>query len=86
MPTIAIADTEARNAPRRKVLDSGLMRFGDLSVPCVIRNLSEIGAALDAVPQSLVPDQFTLIVVRKKKIYSCTVIWRKGTRLGVSFC
>ena len=86
MTTIATADTEARNTPRRKVLDSGLIRFGDFSVPCVIRNLSEIGAALDAAPQSFVPDQFTLIVVRKKKIYSCTVIWRKGTRLGVSFC
>ena len=86
MPTIATADTEARSTPRRKVLDSGLIRFGDFSVPCVIRDLSEIGAALDAAAQSFVPDQFTLIAVRKKKIYSCTVIWRKGTRLGVSFC
>ncbi|MET3846062.1 PilZ domain-containing protein [Bradyrhizobium sp. OAE829] len=86
MPTIATEDTEARSTPRRKVLDSGLMRFGDFCVPCVIRNLSEIGAALDAAPQSFIPDQFTLIVVRKKKIYSCTVIWRKGARLGVSFC
>ena len=86
MTTIAIADTEARTTPRRKVLDSGLIRFGDFSVLGVIRNLSEIGAALDAAPQSFVPDQFTLIVVRKKKTYPCTVIWRKGTRLGVSFC
>jgi len=86
MPTIAIVHTEARDTPRRKVFDSGLIRFGDFSVPCVIRDLSEIGAALDAAAQSFVPDQFTLIAVRKKKIYSCTVIWRKGTRLGVSFC
>jgi PilZ domain len=86
MTTIATVNTEARNTLRRKVLDSGLIRFGDFSVPCVIRNLSESGAALDATPQSFVPDQFTLIVVREKKIYSCNVIWRKGTRLGVSFC
>jgi PilZ domain len=86
MATIATADMEARKTPRRKVLDTGLIRFSDFSVACVIRNLSEIGAALDASPQSFVPDQFTLIVVRKKKIYSCTVIWRKGTRVGVSFC
>ena len=86
MTTIAMADTETRKTPRRKVLDSGLIRFGDFSVPCVIRNLSEIGAALDAAPQNFVPDQFTLIVVRTKKIYSCTVIWRKGARVGVSFC
>jgi PilZ domain len=86
MTATATAKAEARKTPRRKVLDTGLIRFGDFSVACVIRNLSEIGAALDAAPQSFVPDQFTLIVVRKKKIYSCTVIWRKGTRVGVSFC
>ena len=69
MTSIATVDTEARNTVRRKVLDSGLIRFGGFSVPCVIRNLSEIGAALDATPPSFVPDQFALIVVRKKKIY-----------------
>ncbi|MBR1196662.1 hypothetical protein JQ634_26305 [Bradyrhizobium sp. AUGA SZCCT0240] len=59
MPTIATADTDARSTPRRKVLDSGLIRYGDFSVPCVIRNLSEIGAALDAAARSIVPDQFS---------------------------
>ena len=47
---------------------------------------SETGAALDAFPQNFIPDQFTLIVVRKKKVHSCSVIWRKGARIGVSFC
>ena len=77
---------EKRKTRRDRVLETGLIRFGDLSVPCVIRNLSEIGAALEIGVQRFVPDQFTMIVVRKKKIYSCTVIWHKGTRLGVSFC
>ena len=86
MATVAIADTGSRKTPRRRVLDTGLIRFGDHSVSCVIRNLSEIGAALDTAPQSDIPDQFTLIVVRKRKIYSCTVVWRKGARVGVSFC
>jgi hypothetical protein len=85
MATIAIADTEARQTPRCRVLDTGLIRFGDFSVPCVLRNFSETGAALDASPQNFLPDQFTLIVIRKKKIFSCTVIWRKGSRVGVSF-
>ena len=85
MTTIAITDAEARKSPRRRVLDTGLIRFGEFSVSCVLRNFSETGAALDASPRDFIPDQFTLIVVRKKKIYSCTVIWRKGTRVGVSF-
>lgn len=86
MTTIAITDAEARKSPRRRVLDTGLIRFGEFSVSCVIRNFSEIGAALDASPQAFILDQFTLIVVRKKKIYSSPAIWQKGTRVGVSFC
>ena len=86
MAAIATTIMEARKSARRRVLDTGLIRFGDFSVCCVIRNLSEIGAALDAAPQSFIPDTFSLIVVRQKKIYSCTVMWRKGSRIGVSFC
>jgi hypothetical protein len=80
-----IEAAEARKTPRRRILETGLIRLGDLSVCCVLRNFSELGAALDVGPQSITPDKFTLIVVRKKKMYSCTVIWRKGTRVGVSF-
>jgi hypothetical protein len=47
--------------------------------------MSEAGAALDIGSQIGIPDQFTLIVVPKKKIYSCTVVWRKERRIGVAF-
>ena len=82
---MTIIDLDARKNLRKRVLDTGLIRFGDLSVCCVLRNLSETGAALDIGSESLIPNRFTLIVVRKKKIYSCSVIWRKGKRIGVSF-
>lgn len=82
---MTVIDLDARKNQRNRLLETGLIRFGDLSVCCVLRNLSEAGAALDVGPQSSIPDQFTLIVVPKKKIYSCNVIWRKGTRIGVSF-
>jgi hypothetical protein len=81
-----IEAAEARNTARRRILETGLIRFGDLSACCVLRNFSELGAALDVGPESEIPNQFRLIVVRKKTIYSCTVIWRKGRRVGVSFC
>ena len=82
---MAVIDLEARKKFRNRVLDTGLIRFGDMSVACFLRNLSEAGAALDVGPQSSIPDQFTLIVIQKRKIYSCNVIWRKGARIGVSF-
>ena len=77
--------TEARNARRSRVMDLGLVRFGEMSVGCVIRNLTDEGAALDVGPQSDIPDQFTLVVMAKKKIYSCNIVWRKNHRIGVSF-
>jgi hypothetical protein len=83
---MTVVDLEARKNLRQRIVDSGLIRFGDLSVCCVLRNLSETGAALDVDVDCLIPDRFALIVVRKKKTYSCAVIWRKGTRIGVSFC
>jgi hypothetical protein len=77
---------EVRRKPRRRLLEIGLIRFGEHSAACVLRNFSEIGAALDVGVKDFIPDQFTLIVVPKEKIISCNVIWRKGARIGVSFC
>jgi hypothetical protein len=79
-------EVEVRRKPRRRILEFGLIRFGEYSVACVLRNFSEIGAALDVGVKDFIPDRFTLIVVPKKKIISCNVVWRKGTRIGVSFC
>jgi hypothetical protein len=78
----AIDLAEARKASRRRDTDMALIRFGEMSVRCVIRNLTDKGAALDVGPQSDIP---TLIAVTKKKIYSCNVVWRKNRRIGVSF-
>jgi hypothetical protein len=64
---------EARKTRRRQVLYTGLIRFGDMSICCVVRNLSKAGAALDIGSHIGIPDQFTLIVVPQKKIYSCGV-------------
>ena len=76
---------EARRAKRRPVLDMALIRIGRMSFSCVVYNLSDAGAALDVGPQSDVPDQFTLVVMTKKKIYFCNVVWRTNDRIGVSF-
>jgi hypothetical protein len=83
---MTVIDLDARKNLRNRVLDTGLIRFGDMSISCSIRNVSKGGLALDVGSQTDIPDQFTLIVVAEKKIYPCTVIWRKGRRIGVAFC
>jgi hypothetical protein len=74
---------ERRKAGRASVLATGLIRFGDTSMCCVIRNISSVGAALD-IGSRAIPDQFTLIVPGDK-IYSCTVVWWKERHIGVAF-
>ena len=86
MASAKVREIEVRRKPRRRLLELGLIRFGEYSVACVLRNFSEIGAALDVGVQDFIPDQFKLIIVPKTKIISCNVIWRKGSRIGVSFC
>jgi hypothetical protein len=81
---MTVIDLDVRRAARRQVLDTALIRFGETSACCVVRNLSERGALLDIGSQTGIPDQFTLIVP-KKKIYSCNVVWRKGRRIGIAF-
>lgn len=77
---------EARQKPRHRIIEAALIRSGDVSISCAIRNLSETGAALEVGQHSVVPDQFTLIVfLGWSEIYSCTVVWRKERRVGVSF-
>jgi hypothetical protein len=51
-----IEQAEARKTSRRRVLDTGLIRFGDLSACCVIRNLSTAGAALESGARQLYTD------------------------------
>jgi hypothetical protein len=82
---MTVIDLDTRKNLRKRVLDDGLIRFGDMSISCAIHNMSKGGLALDVGSQAQIPDQFALIVVAEKKIYSCSVIWRKGTRVGVSF-
>src|SRR5260370_34854879 len=42
---MTVIDLDARRKQRRQVLDTGLMRFGDMSISCAIRNVSKGGLA-----------------------------------------
>jgi hypothetical protein len=75
----------ARKTARRRLVDKGLIRFGDISISCAIRNVSNGGLSLDVGSQVGIPDQFTLIIVEERKTYSCNVVWRKARCIGVAF-
>jgi|tagenome__1003787_1003787.scaffolds.fasta_scaffold20371018_1 hypothetical protein len=53
------------------------------SIKCIVRNLSETGAALQV--DGLVPNSFELVLDADGSRRSCVVVWRRRTRVGVNF-
>jgi hypothetical protein len=73
-----------RASTRERVLKPGSIEFGLNSVPCMVRNLSETGAALDVSSSFGLPDYFTLVLTLESKRLSARVIWRQDMRVGVA--
>jgi hypothetical protein len=74
-----------RIAPRRRVLRASSIEFGGDPIDCIVRNISETGAALEALSPLYIPDRFTLFVQADQLKRRCRVVWRKEKRIGVSF-
>lgn len=80
-----MAEDEHRNAPRHRVLKAGTIEFGGGAIDCVVRNLSETGAALEVPSPVGIPERFTLVVPQEHITRACRVMWRKEKRIGVAF-
>ena len=72
-------------APRRRLLKSGRISFGDGAIDCTVRNLSETGAALEVTSRAGIPEDFTLLIEADHTHVPCHVVWRKWARIGVHF-
>lgn len=80
-----MAMDEKRTSHQRRVLKAGTIEFGGGGIDCSVRNLSKTGAALDVASPLGIPNDFTLVVALDDFRQPCRVIWRKETRIGVSF-
>jgi len=76
---------EHRRAPRRRILKAGTIEFGGGGIDCIVKNLSETGAALDVVTPLYIPDHFVLYIQSDQFKRRCHVIRRAERRLGVAF-
>lgn len=77
---------ETRAAPRYRVKKPAKIEYGGDKIPCIIRDLSTTGAALELTElNAKVPAAFTLIVPEDGLKLPCHVVWRAGFRMGVAF-
>jgi PilZ domain len=77
---------EKRKVQRHRTLKAGSIMFNSVGgVDCRVRNLSPAGACLEVASQIGIPENFVLMVEADHVKAPCHVIWRTGTRLGVTF-
>lgn len=76
---------ERRAAQRRPVRKAGMIEFPGGAFSCMVRDLSEAGAALDVPSSSGIPDHFTLLVSGRSDIVRCRSVWRTERQIGVAF-
>jgi hypothetical protein len=76
---------EHRTAPRHRVLKAGSISCGAELIDCTVRNISDIGAALEVVTPLYIPDRFKLIIESSGFNRPCHIIWRQQRRIGVAF-
>jgi hypothetical protein len=76
---------EKRAIPRSRVLKAGTIEFDGGTISCVVRNISNTGAALDVTTPVGIPEHFNLISQADGVHRHCHIIWRKEKRIGVAF-
>ncbi len=75
----------SRAAPRQRVLKAGKIEFSGGSIDCVIRNVSETGAALEVASPVGIPAEFNLMISGNIAKRPCRVVWVRDKRIGVTF-
>ena len=75
---------ERRIAPRRNTSIDALITFGNASVPCIIRNVSDTGAKLEVARVAGIPDVI-LLHAPGHRPQACRVAWRALKELGVEY-
>jgi hypothetical protein len=74
-----------RAALRQRVLKSASIEFHGGVIDCVVRNVSETGAALEVASPLGIPETFNLVIPGDHSSRPCKVAWRKDKRIGVAF-
>ncbi len=76
---------ENERAPRQRVLKAATLEFGGATMDCVVRNISQTGAALEVSASLDIPSEFNLLISGHGASHRCEVKWRKENRIGVAF-
>ena len=78
-----------RIAPRHRVTKQAKINYGGDKYPCIVRDISSTGAALefsDLTTQTILKTRtFTLEITEDRLKLPCRIVWQRGYRMGVTF-
>jgi len=74
-----------RSAPRYRVAKAGTIEFAGERINCVVRDLSNTGAAIDVDNPTCLPTSILLVLPDDELRLGCDIVWRKQFRIGVRF-
>jgi hypothetical protein len=77
--------SEQPRASRHRVYKAGTIEFSGGAIPCLVRNLSSSGAAIEVNSPFWFPDRFTLGIESDDMRRPCHVVWRREKRIGLAF-
>lgn len=78
---------DRRSDPRLKTVRAAVTLFDSpfSPMPCVVLDLSERGARINAPFSAQLPDSFQLTIESQNLKRACEVVWRRGDEIGVRF-
>ncbi|PSO25991.1 PilZ domain-containing protein [Bradyrhizobium sp. MOS002] len=76
---------ERRKAPRDGVEQIGYIFDDGSSIRCVIKNISENGAAIELADPHLARPQFQLMLDSDRSVRECRLVWSSQNRIGIQF-
>jgi uncharacterized protein YeaC (DUF1315 family) len=78
---------DKRNSPRVRSFLRGeiIHSHGSSKTECTIRDLSGLGARIEAPPSVTVPEFFELFIPQKELRFQAQIVWRHNQELGLSF-
>lgn len=76
---------ERRKYPRTEINEPAFVSSGGSVMSCMVRNISQEGAAIDVENPAFVPARFRLVMAKDRTVYECGVIWIQKNRIGLAF-
>jgi hypothetical protein len=77
---------DKRKYPRTEINEAAFVSSGGSVMPCVVRNISAEGAAIDVDNPAFVPQRFRLVMANDTSVvHPCRIVWIKKNRIGLAF-